>query len=69
VALDGEETQAPDKDLSEKKKTMSEVLRESAISMLTAGISTRANARELNVQFSTISHLQRRIREFDSTSN
>uniref|UniRef100_A0A8C9Z6G3 Transposase Tc1-like domain-containing protein n=1 Tax=Sander lucioperca TaxID=283035 RepID=A0A8C9Z6G3_SANLU len=37
--------------------------------MLTAGMSTRAVARELNVHFSTISHLQRRFREFDSTSN
>ncbi len=36
---------------------------------LTAGMSTRAVARELNVYFSTISHLQRRFREFGSTSN
>ncbi len=48
---------------------MSQVLREHAIGMLTAGMSTRAVARELNVHFSTISHLQRRIREFGSTSN
>ncbi len=47
----------------------SQVLRELAIDMLTAGMSTRAVARELNVHFSTISHLQRRFREFDSTSN
>ncbi len=37
--------------------------------MLTAGMSTRAVALELNVQFSNISHLQRRFREFGSTSN
>ncbi len=43
--------------------------RERAISMLTAGISTRAVARELNVDLSTISRLQRRFREFGSTSN
>ncbi len=48
---------------------MSKVLRERAIGMLTAGMSTRAVARELNVHFSTISHLQRRFREFSSTSN
>ncbi len=48
---------------------MSQVLRECAIGMLTAGMSTRAVARELNVRFSTISHLQRRFREFGSTSN
>ncbi len=43
---------------------MSQVLRE-----LTAGMSTRAVARELNVHFSTISRLQRCFREFGSTSN
>ncbi len=48
---------------------MSQVLRESAIGMLTAGMSTRAVARELNGHFSTISHLQRHFREFGSTSN
>ncbi len=37
--------------------------------MLTAGMSTRAVAHELNVHFSTISHLQRCFREFGSTSN
>ncbi len=36
--------------------------------MLTAGMSTRAVAREFNVNFSTITHLQRRFREFGSTS-
>ena len=46
---------------------MSQVLRECAIGMLTAGRFTRAVARE--VHFSTISHLQRRFREFGSTSN
>ncbi len=48
---------------------MSQVLTECAIGMLTAGMSTRAVARELNVHFSPISHLQRRFREFGSTSN
>ncbi len=48
---------------------MSQVLRELAIGMLTAGMSTRAVARELNVNFSTISRLKRRFREFGSTSN
>ncbi len=37
--------------------------------MLTAGMSTRAVARELNVNFSTISCLQRRFGEFGNTSN
>ncbi len=44
-------------------------LRERAIGMLTAGMYTRAVARELNVHFSTISRLQRLFREFGSTSN
>ncbi|ROL43772.1 Transposable element Tc1 transposase [Anabarilius grahami] len=48
---------------------MSQVLRERAIGMLTAGMSTRAVARELNVHFSSISRLQRRFREYGSTSN
>ncbi len=48
---------------------MSQILRESAIGMLTTVMSTRAVARELNVHFSTISRLQRRFREFGSTSN
>ncbi len=48
---------------------MSQVLRARAIGMLTAGMSTRAVACELNVHFSTISQLQRRFREFGSTSN
>ncbi len=48
---------------------MSQVLREHAIVMLTAGMSTRAVACESNVHFSTISRLQRRFREFGSTSN
>ncbi len=46
---------------------MSQVLRERAIGMLIAGMTTRAVARELNVHFSTISHLQRCFR--GSTSN
>ncbi len=45
---------------------MSQVLRERAIGMLTAGMSTRAV--ELNVHFSIISRLQRHFREFGSTS-
>ncbi len=48
---------------------MSQVLREHAIGTLNAGISTRAVDRELNVHFSTISHLQRRFREFGHTFN
>ncbi len=48
---------------------MSQVLRERAIGMLTAGMSTRAVARELNVHFSTISRLQRHFREFGSPSS
>jgi hypothetical protein len=45
------------------------VLWELANGMLTAGMSTRAVARGLNVNFSTISHLQHRFREFGSASN
>ncbi len=45
---------------------MSQVLRERAIGMLTAGMSTRAVARDLNVNFSTINRLQRCFREFGS---
>ncbi len=48
---------------------MSQVLRKRAIGMLTAGMFTRAVARELNVNFSTISGLQIQFREFSSTSN
>uniref|UniRef100_A0AAR2IPX8 Transposase Tc1-like domain-containing protein n=1 Tax=Pygocentrus nattereri TaxID=42514 RepID=A0AAR2IPX8_PYGNA len=48
---------------------MPQVLRERAVGMLTARMSTRAVARELNVHFSTISRLQRCFREFGSTSN
>ncbi len=48
---------------------MLQVLRERAIGMLTAGMSTSAVAREFNVHFSTISRLQRCFREFGSTSN
>ncbi len=48
---------------------MLQVLRERAIGMLTAGMSARTVAHELNVQFSTISHLQKHFREFSSTSN
>ncbi len=47
----------------------SQVLREHAIGMLTAGMSTSAVARELNVNVSTIRRLQRRFREFGSTTN
>ncbi len=48
---------------------MWQVLRERVIGMLTAGMSTRTVACELNVHFSTISCLQRRFREFGGTSN
>ncbi len=48
---------------------MLQVLREHVIGMLTAGMSTRAVAREFNVHFSTISRLQRCFREFGCTSN
>ncbi len=48
---------------------MPQILRAHAIGMLTAGMSTRAVTRELNVHLSTVSHLQRRSREFGSTSN
>ena len=48
---------------------MSQVFRECSIGMLTAGISTRAVARELNVNFSTISRLQCQFIEFGSISN
>ncbi len=48
---------------------MLQVLRERAIGMLTAGMSNRAVAHELNVNLSTISHLKRRFREFGITSN
>ncbi len=41
--------------IAQHNATMSFVLRERAIGMLTAGMSTRAAARELNVNFSTIS--------------
>ena len=37
--------------------------------MLTVGMSTRAVARECNVHFSTLSHLQCSFREFGSTYN
>jgi hypothetical protein len=45
------------------------VLRERATGMLTAGMSIRAVASELNVNFSTLSHLQHHFGEFGSTSN
>ena len=48
---------------------MLQVLREHAVGMLAAGMSTRAVARELNVYFSTISRLQRCFRQFGSRSN
>ncbi len=48
---------------------MLQVLKERAIGILTAAMSTRAVAHELDVHFSNISHLQRRFREFGSTSN
>lgn len=48
---------------------MPHFLRESVIGMLIARMSARAGAGELSVPFSTISCLQRRFREFGSTSN
>ena len=48
---------------------MSQDLREGAIGMLTARVSTRAVARKWNVNLSTISQLRSRFREFGSTSN
>ncbi len=48
---------------------MSQVLRERGFGMLTARMSTRAVARELYVNFSSISRLQRRFWEFVRTSN
>ena len=39
---------------------MSQVLRERAVGMLDAGMSTRAVARELNVNFSTIMAIYRK---------
>ncbi len=48
---------------------MLQVLRKRANGMLTAGMSTRAVARELNVNFTTISRLHRHFRDFGSTSN
>ena len=48
---------------------MNQALREHAIGMLTAGMSIRAVARELNANFSTITCLCRCAREFGSTSN
>jgi len=48
---------------------MLQVLSERAIGILTAGMSTRAVARELKVNFSAKSHLQRRFREFGSAFN
>uniref|UniRef100_A0A8C6KUW6 Tc1-like transposase DDE domain-containing protein n=1 Tax=Nothobranchius furzeri TaxID=105023 RepID=A0A8C6KUW6_NOTFU len=48
---------------------MPQALRERAIGMLTAGMSSRSVARALNVHFTTISHLQRGFREYGSTSN
>ena len=47
---------------------MSQVLRERAIGMLTAGMYSGSIAREFNVNFFTISRLQHRFREFGSTS-
>ncbi len=48
---------------------MAQVLREGAIVMLTAEMSTRAVARKLNDHFSTISRIQRRFRDFGCLSN
>ena len=48
---------------------MSQIFREHSIGKLTAGMSTKAVARALNVNFSTISHLEYNFRELGSTSN
>ena len=48
---------------------ISQVLRELAIGILSAGTSIRTVAREFNVNFSTISHFQHRFWKFGSTSN
>ena len=55
---------------------MSQVLRKRAIGMLTAGMSTRAGEKStrgklmlISLPYNTVSHLQRRFREFGSTSN
>ncbi len=48
---------------------MSQDLIEHAFGMLTAGMSTRAVACELNVRLSTISHLRRHFKDFGSRSN
>ncbi len=48
---------------------MSQVLREGAFGMLTAGMCTRAVGYVFNVHFTTISHLQCCFWEFGSTSN
>ncbi|KAL1258898.1 hypothetical protein QQF64_009475, partial [Cirrhinus molitorella] len=45
------------------------ILRERAFGMLTAGMSTRAVACELDVHLSTTSRLQKHFKEFGSTSN
>ncbi len=47
----------------------SQVLRKRAIGLLTAWMSSRAVAHEFNVPFSTIGYLQKRFREFGSTSD
>jgi hypothetical protein len=49
--------------------TATDVLRECAIDVLTAGMSTRAVAREVIVNFSTTSCLQCHLREFGSMFN
>ena len=48
---------------------MFHVLRERAIGMLTAGMSKRAVARELNIHFSIVSLLQHSFGEFSSMYN
>uniref|UniRef100_A0AAZ3NWE4 Tc1-like transposase DDE domain-containing protein n=1 Tax=Oncorhynchus tshawytscha TaxID=74940 RepID=A0AAZ3NWE4_ONCTS len=48
---------------------VAQVLRDRAIGMLTARMSTRDVTRELNVNFSTISHLQCCFRKFGCTSS
>ena len=48
---------------------MSQVLRGRAIVMLTAGMSTRVDARKCNVNFSTRNRVQRHFREFGIMPN
>lgn len=48
---------------------MSQVMRERAIGMLDAGMSTRAVSVQLNVHYRTIGRLQQRYRQYGTTAN